>query len=375
MGSVVFAVALMAAAAAGSWDADVSDFPRLAGEIGDSARILRAVDAAGKGGVVWFPRGEFEIDAMLVVSNQVSFLLHKTACLKAVREMPFVLKYFGREMEDGGHDGLQVDHNLFIRGGVIDGNGRAGCALVMGVRHFTLADTTYRNGLRVGLQLGDPDLPDNISRGYEVFANNLYFICNMPGLAGNVGFLTHIGDSHFTDMVVVDYTVGIRDCRWSNRFTRCHVWGGPVRNPRTGKSEYLENSIAFDLHGYDVVLDNCYADTAMIGFNVCTLARIVNCAYHNNWRFKMDDPTVFIHRAKSLFVIGGRFDKTSPHASPYRRGPDAGELVWRDNFLECFDPGDLKELEAELGKKGRQCQVSGDSGRLAEGVRVKSGKQ
>ncbi len=89
----------------------------------------------------------------------------------------------------------------------------------------------------------------------------------------------------------------------------------------------------------------------------------------------MDDPTVFIHRAKPLFVIGGRFDKTSPHASPYRRGPDAGELVWRDNFLECFDPGDLKELEAELGKKGRQCQVSGDSGRLAEGVRVKSGKQ
>lgn len=33
------------------WDADVSDYSRRPGEIGDSARIMRAVQAAGKGGV------------------------------------------------------------------------------------------------------------------------------------------------------------------------------------------------------------------------------------------------------------------------------------------------------------------------------------
>ena len=361
-------LAFAADAAVGPWDADVSDFPRRSGETGDSARILRAVEAAGKGGVVWFPRGEYAVDEMLVVSNQVSFKLHKSACLKAVREMPFVLKYFGREMEDGGHDGLQVDHNLFIRGGVFDGNGFANGALVMGVRHFTLADTTYRNGRKVGLQLGDSDLPDNVSRGYEVIANNLYFICTMPGLAGNVGFLTYIGDSHFTDLVVVDHTVGIRDCRWSNRFTRCHVWGGPVRNPKTGLPEYLPDSIAFDLHGYDAVLDDCYADTAMIGFNVCAMARLVNCGYHNNWRFRMDNPVVIWHRKHRLLVSGGRFDKASPHATPYRREAGAEELVWRDNVLECFAPGDAKELEAELRKEGQANQSSRTSGQLAEGV-------
>jgi len=352
-------------AAIGPWDADVSDFPRLAGETGDSARILRAIDAAGKGGVVWFPRGEYAIDTMLVVSNQTSFHLHKSACLKAVKEMPFVLKYFGREMEDGGHAGLQVDHNLFIKGGIFDGNGLASGALVMGVRHFTLADTTYRNGRKVGLQLGDPELPDNVSRGYEVVANNLYFICNLPGLAGNIGFLTHIGDSHFTDLVVVDHTIGIRDCRWSNRFTRCHVWGGPVRDPKTQRPEYLPNSIAFDLKGYDAVLDNCYADTAMIGFNVCTMVRLVNCAYHNNWRFKMDNPVVVDHRKGDLFVMGGRFDKTSPQATPYRRGSEAGALTWHDVTLECFAPEDSKELDAVLGKQGRNT-LSPTSGRMAE---------
>jgi hypothetical protein len=80
--------AFQAAAGIDCADVSVADFPRLAGEAGDSARIMRAVEAAGKGGVVWFPRGEYEIDAMLVVSNSASLLLHKSAHLKAVRETP-----------------------------------------------------------------------------------------------------------------------------------------------------------------------------------------------------------------------------------------------------------------------------------------------
>jgi len=44
---LVFAVSV-ARAAVGPWDADVADFPRTAGETGDSARILRAVETAGK---------------------------------------------------------------------------------------------------------------------------------------------------------------------------------------------------------------------------------------------------------------------------------------------------------------------------------------
>ena len=353
-------------AAVGPWDVDVSAFPRAAGDDGDSARILRAVAAAGPGGVVWFPRGTYAIDTRLVVSNQVSFLLHKSACLKAMRSMPFILTYFGRQMEDGGHAGAEVDHNLFIRGGVFDGNGCAGGVQAMGLRHFSLADTTYRNCRGVGLQLGDPSLPNTVAGGYEIVANNLYFVCIRPGLAGNVGLLTYIGDSHFTDIVVVDHTVGICDRRWSNRFTRCHVWGGPVCNPATNRPEYLPNSIAFDLHGYDAVLDNCYADTAMTGFNVQTMVRLVNCSSHNNWRFKMDDPTVIKHWKGRLIVTGGRFDKASPRATAYWRGPDARELVWRDNTLECFAPEDTRILDAFLKRQSATLDVSPESGPLAD---------
>ena len=345
------AAALRAVAGADSADVSVSGFPRLAGEAGDSARIMRAVEAAGKGGVVWIPRGEYEIDAMLVVSNSASLLLHKSAHLKAAREMPFVLRYFGRLLEAGNADSTGiVDHNLFIKGGDIDGAGLAGCAHVMGLRHFTMADSTFRNGKGVGLQFGDPKLPRAIEGGYEIVANNLYFICNKPGLAGNVGLLTYIGDSHFTDIVVVDYTTGIRDMKWSNRYTRCHVWGGIVKKSGTDEPEMLENSVAFDLRGSDAVLTDCYADTAMTGFWVRNDARIFNCGYFNNWRFKMDNPTVFRHDNGRLIVTGGRFSKNSPNATLYASGKDAGGLVWRDNYALKFSEAEMAGLSAKLGK-------------------------
>ncbi|MCQ2389770.1 MAG: hypothetical protein MJ138_08655, partial [Kiritimatiellae bacterium] len=248
-------------------------------------------------------------------------------------------------------------HNLFIRGGDFDGNGLASCANLLGARHFTIADGTFRNGKKVGLQLGDPELPRSVEGGYEIIANNLYFVCKIPGLAGNVGFLTNIGDSHFTDLVVVDYTTGVRDLRWSNRYTRCHVWGGPVRKAGTTEPEYLPNSIAFDLRGDDCVLEDCYADTAMIGYNVCKDARILNCAYYNNWSFKMDNPVVFRHEKGSLIVSGGRFSKNSPNATLYHREKGAGPLIWRDNNPINFNDKDTEELRKELAKPVANAQM------------------
>jgi len=68
-------------------------------------------------------------------------------------------------------DWRSCDRNLFVVGGKIDGNGQASC------------------------------------------------------LAGNTAAYLCGGDSHYTDCIVVDYTVGFRNAGGSNRFTRCHVWG------------------------------------------------------------------------------------------------------------------------------------------------------
>ena len=67
-------------------DKSVADYPRLENEHSDDRRIMRAVaDCAG--GVLYFPKGIYSIADMLVVDNCCSFLLHKSAILKAVHEI------------------------------------------------------------------------------------------------------------------------------------------------------------------------------------------------------------------------------------------------------------------------------------------------
>ena len=91
-----------------------------------------------------FPRGEYEIDQMLVVSNGVSLMMHKSARLKAVREMPYVVKYLAGLHEPGC--GWGDDRSIFVSGGEIDGRGLANCMNVMGVKHIALSGTNFRNG-------------------------------------------------------------------------------------------------------------------------------------------------------------------------------------------------------------------------------------
>ena len=148
----------------------------------------------------------------------------------------------------------------------------------------------------------------------------------------------------------MDYTIGIRDVKWSNRFTRCHVWGGIVKKAGTKQPEMLENSIAFDMRGGDAVLTDCYADTAMTGFNVMNDTRVFNCGYFNNWRFKMDNPTIFKHKGGTLIVTGGRFSKNSPNATLYSSGEKAGKLTWHDNNLVGFAGKDTEGLSRKLNK-------------------------
>lgn len=344
----------------GYWDVNLCDFPRAAGETSDSKRIMRAACAAGDGGVLFIPRGDYEIDETVNVSGRVSFLLHKSARLFAVKELDFIFVLNPRK---DPHDYSDDDFGIFVRGGIFDGAGLASCALVYGRSHLTLCDTLFKNGKNVGLQLGD----DADRGGYEIFGYNLYFKCDIPGMAGNTGFRTYVGDSHFTDFVVVDYTIGIQDLRWSNRFTRCHVWGGIVNKEGTNEPEMLPGSVAFDLASADAVLTDCYADTAMTGYLLRgSAARIFQCAYYNNWRFKMDNPVVFDHRSGTLAVIGGRFSKNSPNATLFSSSPDAGSLIWRDNLVLNFTIEETAALKKVIGNDGETLQSEKSSAKLSQ---------
>lgn len=117
---VAFCASSAFGAAPDAADTSLTDFPRLAGETDDAPRLQRAIDAT-KGGILYLPRGDYDIASTLVISNRCSLLMHRSATLRAVAEMDYVLRVRHQGVWD------HLDFLCFIQGGAIDGNGLASC--------------------------------------------------------------------------------------------------------------------------------------------------------------------------------------------------------------------------------------------------------
>lgn len=309
---------------AGGWNRSLDEFPACADEPDDTARLQRAIDATPSG-VLHVPRGVYRISSTVSVLNSCSLDLHKGAVLLAVAEMPFVLRVRGSFR----------DHNLFVTGGTIDGDGLASCMALDGFAHYTLRDTTFMNGKRCGLRVCGE------AGGYELIAFNLYFKCVKPGMAGNAAVHSTGGDSHYTDCVAVDYTVGFRMGRGgSNRLTRCHVWGGPLPPAKEGEPrEMLKDSVNFWIDGASsTILRDCYADTGKTGYLVDGWdTRLLGCSYFNNKVFKLDGITIVRHPRGRLLVTDGGFVKTTPNVTVY---DGCGQVEWFNMMYSGFGPED-----------------------------------
>lgn len=319
---------------ADGWDASLADFPRQAGEGDDSARIQRLIDANASG-TVYLPKGEYLVSMPLIVTNACSIEMNKGAVLKAIAKMPFVLtvENFPAYAAIRARKEPIRDYGLFVRGGCIDGNGLASCMSLVRFRHYTMNDMVFLNGREFGLRVSEKS-----DSSYELIANNLYFKCTMSGLSGNVALCTTGGDSHYTDCVVVDYTVGFKTKGGSNRFTRCHVWGGPIPPMAKGEiPEMLKNSVCFWIAGSGDSLRDCYADTGKTGFRIEGDVQMFGCWYFNNTGFGLDDITIIDHRRGRLLVSGGKFSKDSRHVKVYSAASPLAEVAWRDMTYQGFD--------------------------------------
>lgn len=310
------------------YDVCVADFPRLEGETDDSGRLQRAIDACPEG-VLYIPKGFYEIAKTVRITNFCSLQMHKSAQLRAVAEMDFVLEYDGNAIYNGTAPVNQYgerfcDQNIFIQGGDINGNGLASCLSMDGYIHVTIRDITCRNGKKYGLYVGD--------HGYELIVYNAYFRCTISGMAGNTAIYSIGGDSHYTDCIAVDYTIGVRIVKGgSNRLTRCHIWGGPLPALKEGEDrEMLKDSIGYHIGGGDTVLRDCYADTSKIGFLIEGDATMSGCAYFSNPVFHLDHITAIKHEKGNLTVEQCRFTRTCDDFKVYE-GTNKG-ISWNSNY-------------------------------------------
>lgn len=319
------------------YDVNAADFARATGETDDTGRLQRAIDAASPYGVVYIPKGVWEVGSMLWVTNRASVLMHKSAILRATKEMDYVmaldLKAQWALLGQKGSDAVE-DYNFFVRGGQIDGNGLASCLAVDNYRHLSLNGITFLNGKKYGLRVDGRG-----GHGYELVASDCYFKTVIHGCKGNEAVYSTGGDSHYLDCIVVDYTIGFHfgKCGWSNHLTRCHVWGGPVR-------EMLDDSVNFLVEEDGCILTDCYADTGKVGFWLkANNTRLIGCFYYSNPCFKLDDIAMVRQDDGTALVSGCSFSKTAKNVKAYdHRG---GKSEWRDCTYVGFDATDEKPGE------------------------------
>ena len=303
--------------------------------------FLQALIDAEQGGHVALPSGTFLIDKPVVITNGSSLTMNSDTVLLATAEMDYVLSYkedynaklasssglpiLKKPSEIAGHPVLNGSKR--ISGGTIDGAGLANGIYVSAFRHMTVSDMTIINGKKYNLY---------VDGGVELYANNLHIRTTMSGLAGNVGVYANGGDNHYSDIVVIDCTIGMFMDNYdagANRLFRCHVWGGPIP-PLPGEKdcEYLKDSIGFKIVSGENVLRDCYADTAKIGFDIHNWTRMIGCAYYNNYRFGLDDVTIIKKNNDDPLLIKDCFLKKScPNCTLFEG--DGTNVMWRDNIL------------------------------------------
>ncbi len=347
------------------YDNILTDFIRTEFDKSDSERIQRAIDSTPNG-ILCIPKGDYKIATPLYIKNRCSIDMHPAARLIAAEEMEFVLSYDGNdnfhELTIYNDDGTIYDNlGLFIRGGDIDGCGKASCLLLANAHHYTISNITLHNGKQYGLCVGG-----NVGgRLYELVATNIYCKCTMSGLSGNIGIYTNEHDGHYTDCFVIDYTVGFKSDGSANRLTRCHIWGGTV--PPVGKSfkewsvfygknkmllnsgnytdeterdileygvpEMLLDSVAFEINGGINVMDGCFADTATIGFDIKGNRNIItNCGFFNNKLMGLRGTLAVKNSSSNLVVTNSFFTNPTGTDSFYDGDEDA--VIWENNSVD-----------------------------------------
>ena len=328
---MLFVAAVFAAMSAfGVSDHSITEFPRIAGETDDAPRFQRAVDACYGGGLLTVPGGNYTISRTVFVTNLCSVEMSPGARIKAVAEMDWMFKInqmWQYNPKTAPKDVEPNIYNLTFRGGTLDAAGKASCLAIDNYRHFTLENATFLNGRVYGVGIETEGL------GYEMVARNLYFKTLIPGLAGNTALYTKGGDSQYTDIIVVDYTIGIRVLYGGpNFFTRCHVWGGPIKPPRPGElPEMLKNSVCFKSNGTGTIFRDCYADTGEIGYWIKGGdAQMLGCYYVNNTGFGLKDVAVIRQDRGQLRCDGNKFLGQTPETKLYIGSPDA-KVYWGPN--------------------------------------------
>ena len=326
-------------------DHSLSEFPRFPGETDDAPRFQRAVDACRGGGLLTVPSGKYEFASTLYITNLCSVQMSPAAIIRAVKPMKWMVEIdctWEYQRKKAPKDVYSRNFNLSWSGGILDGCGIASCLALDNFAHFILERATFNNGRVYGVGV------ETRGRGYELMARDLYFHTSIPGIEGNTAFYTYGGDSHFIDIVSVNYTIGIHLAgRGSNRMSRCHVWGTSTRPIVKGRTpETLKESVCFKIDATDTVMRDCYADTGNIGFWMNGWEERMECCSYAGLRL-LENSVVLRQNRGSIWANGFYARRVSKKSTLYTFANDDSRIRWADDCLLGHFAGPPKNVKKE----------------------------
>ena len=287
----------------------------------DTDAIEQAIEQA-RNKTLFFPYGIYLVSRPLRICDASVKLDHAT--IRATKEMECLINF--ETDRTGIKSAKDLSRNLSLSGGVLDGGNLAENTLQMRLYlHFTFKDMTIKNGRKRAILNGEHN-----QMSAELIANNIYVTNEYPmAYAETIGIENRGGDNHWTDVIVLDYNVGIRDYR-SNVWTRIHPW--------IFSKDRIPNSICFDMIYGQPQLNNCVVDSFQTGIKATDAYVIIN-NIKSYWEVAVYDNGQATNYPISFLDVQG-------NSTIYTTGTftvNTGELTKEISFVK--DAGAIEKLQ------------------------------
>lgn len=236
---------------------NILDFGVTRGTTSSQTAAIKAAFDANPGRTFYFPSGDYRLDTGLVVSARNNIVMERDTRLFAGATMTTLLSY--TDPTAGYAD------DRCVVGGILDGALKADRLFsVAGILHMTHTQTIYRDGIHRGLVLEG-------GTGAELMAYDLRFVnSGVTNVTDNIAIEAKDGgDSHFRDIIMRDWTVGVKDTG-ANRWRDVHPWIGPdAGGSGPQMTARYATSVGFDITGQSNMLE-CLSDTMRVAYKFRT---------------------------------------------------------------------------------------------------------
>lgn len=221
---------------------------------------------------LFLPNGKYALSSPIKITNEVSFVLGNNAVIKPLSLMDSMIIY------DCNYTSSK---RRFISGGVFDGDGKARkCIDIVSCGNITLEKMMIMNPITTGI---------TVDSGYEFMCQNLLLINKIDtNVNNNTGIVINTSDSVLNDVVIVNYTVGLKVTQAGNIFNNFHIW--------SSQAIRLPSTIGVINRGVGNFFDKFYFDTCAVGVDTNSRLNMNHCLFNvaRSYRHLFTDQPVFI---------------------------------------------------------------------------------